>query len=638
MLRFKIEDIEEGEKREPKSFWAWVASFVAIGMSSFQIYTAAFGLFSSMIQRSIHLLFAFMIAILLFPALSRSPRNRPSVFDLLLIGFFLFAIGYLVIDFEELVYRVGLPNPLDLFTGAICIFFILEMSRRTIGFAMPILSVLFFLYAIFGSNLPGMLGHKGYSLERTVSHIFMTSDGIFGIPLGVSATFVALFILFSSFLEVSGAGNFFITLANSLVGRFRGGPAKVAVIASSCFGTISGSAAANVVGTGTFTIPMMKSIGYKPHFAGAVEAVASTGGMIMPPVMGAGAFVMAEFLGISYFDVAAAAAIPAILYYVAAFAMVHLEAVKNELRGIPREKIPRLKIVLKEGWHLLFPLGVLIYLLGISRASPMKAAFWSIVALFLVSLPFKNTRVTPSRLLSSLEKGAQNILPVASACACAGIIVGVLMLTGLALRFSTFLVEVSGGNLPLLLLLTMVASVILGMGLPATACYILLAVLAAPAIIKLGVNPLAAHLFVFYFGCISNITPPVAMAAFAASGIAQASPNKIGYCAMRLGIAGFIVPFMFVYGPALILKGTLIEIVTGFITAFIGAIALAAAVQGWFLGKTNLVERVLYGLAAILLIKPGIYTDIVGFILSTIALGSQKMRQKKQNIEPALPG
>lgn len=637
MLRFKIEDIEEGGKREPKSFWAWVVSFVAIGMSSFQIYTAAFGLFSSMIQRSIHLLFALTIAILLFPASSRSPRNRPSLFDLLLIGLFLFAICYLVIDFEELVYRVGLPHPLDLFTGAICILFVLEMSRRTIGLALPILSILFVLYATFGGNLPGMLGHKGYPLERTISHIFMTSDGIFGIPLGVSATFVALFILFSAFLDVSGAGNFFIALANALVGRFRGGPAKVAVIASSCFGTISGSAAANVVGTGTFTIPMMKSIGYKPHFAGAVEAVASTGGMIMPPVMGAGAFVMAEFLGISYFDVAAAAAIPAILYYVAAFAMVHLEAVKNELRGIPREKIPRLKIVLKEGWHLLFPIGVLIYLLGVSRVSPMKAAFWSIVALLLVGLPFKNTRVSPSRLFSSLEKGAQNILPVASACACAGIVVGVLMLTGLALRFSTFLVEVSGGNLPLLLLLTMVASIILGMGLPATACYILLAVLAAPAIIKLGVNAMAAHLFVFYFGCISNITPPVAMAAFAASGIAQASPNKIGYCAMRLGIAGFIVPFMFIYGPALILQGPLMEIATVFATAFIGAISLSAAMQGWFLGQTNLLERVFFGVAAILLIKPGIYTDIVGFILLTIALGSQKMRQKKQNIEPALP-
>lgn len=515
--------LEMGERtregvRDLKGFWALVASLVAISMSSFHIYTAAFGLFSSMIQRSVHLLFAFMIAFLFFPATIRSPHHRPSAIDLLMIALLSFSTAYLILDFEELVYRVGLPTILDLVTGAIYIVSVLEMSRRTIGLTLPLLAIVFLLYATFGANFPGMLGHKGYSLERIISHIFMTSDGIFGIPLGVSSTFVALFILFSAFLDVSGAGTFFISLANSLVGRFRGGPAKVAIIASSCFGTISGSAAANVVGTGTFTIPLMKSIGYRPHFAGAVEAVASTGGMIMPPIMGAGAFIMAEFLGISYFEVAAAAAIPAILYYVAIFTMVHLEAVKNELSGIPREKIPRLKLVLKEGWYLLFPLGVLIYLLGITRTSPMKAAFWSIFAFFCISFPFKNTRLTLGKLFSCLEKGAKNILPVASACACAGIIVGVLMLTGLALRFSTLLIEISRGSLPLLLALSMVASIILGMGLPATVCYILLAVLAAPAIIKLGVSPLAAHLFVFYFGCISNITPPVAMAAFAASG------------------------------------------------------------------------------------------------------------------------
>ncbi|MBI5969335.1 MAG: TRAP transporter permease [Deltaproteobacteria bacterium] len=595
-------------------------ALVAVSMSLFHLYTAGYMVFTAMVQRSIHLCFALTLIFLLYPAMARSPRMRVPLTDWALILLSVISCLYITINWEGLseAVRIAEPTWVDIILGIIATLLVLEATRRTAGIALPLVAIGFILYGFLGPYMPGILNHPGIPLNQFIGMNYLFSEGIFGVPLGVSASFVIIFIIFGGFLEESGGGKFFIDLACAFFGAVRGGPAKIAIISSGFFGTISGSAVANVVGTGTFTIPMMKRIGYRPHFAGAVEAVASTGGLIMPPVMGAAAFVMAEILGISYISVCIAAVIPAVLYYLSLFVFIDLEAAKTGLRGIPKEEKPQIKQVLRDGGHLLLPPVLLVYLLAVVQWSPMKAGFYAIVATVACAMLRKSTRLNFKKLVAALRKGATGALQVAAVCACAGIVICIVSITGLGLTFSSVLIQLAHGNLFLLLILTMIASLILGMGLPATPCYIILAVLAAPAIVEMKISPLAAHLFVFYFGCISAITPPVAVAAYAGAAIAGSDPMRTGYTAWRLGLAAFIVPFMFIYGPPLIMVGTFFEIIQASITSLIGVALLAASLQGFVLTHLRIVERIFLFGAALLLIKPGWKTDLAGLAIGII--------------------
>ncbi len=636
---------EKAGKRTLSGSMAILLTIVAISMSLFHLYTAGYMVFTAMVQRSIHLCFALTLIFLLYPAMAKSPRGRVPLIDWVFILLSVISCLYITVNWEALseAVRIAEPTLVDMALGIIATLLVLEATRRTAGMALPIVAIVFVLYGFLGPYMSGILNHPGIPLNQFIGMNYLFSEGIFGVPLGVSATFIIIFIIFGGFLEESGGGKFFIDLACAFFGVVRGGPAKIGIFSSGFFGTISGSAVANVVGTGTFTIPMMKRIGYRPHFAGAVEAVASTGGLIMPPVMGAAAFVMAEILGVSYVSICLAAAIPAVLYYLSLFVFIDLEAAKTGLRGIPKEEKPQFKEVIREGGHLLIPPALLVYLLAIVQWSPMKAGFYTILATVVMAMMRKNTRLDSRKLASALRKGATGALQVAAVCACAGIVISIVSITGLGLTFSSVLIQLAHGNLFLLLVLTMIASLILGMGLPATPCYIILAVLAAPAIVEMNISPMAAHLFVFYFGCISAITPPVAVAAYAGAAIAGSDPMRTGYTAWRLGLAAFIVPFMFIYGPPLIMVGTIIEIIQASVTALIGVAFLAASIQGFFLTRLVPVERIFLFAAALLLIKPGWMTDlagiVIGMIIAVIHVSRyRKERQPARSGEVAVPG
>ncbi len=604
--------------------WEKIIKIICICFSLFQLYTAAFGVFPAQIQRAVHLAFATPLIFLLYPATSKGSRSSMNPLDIVLalLGT---SIGlYMVVFYGDIMLRGGLPTFMDLFFGAMAVLLVLEAARRVVGLPISLIAALFIAYALLGPYIPGMLGHRGFAMKRILSHLYLTTEGILGLPLGVSATFVYLFILFGAFLHKSGLGKFFIDLALAATGHTVGGPAKVAVLASGLFGTISGSSVANVVTTGTFTIPLMKSIGYPAHFAGAVEAAASTGGQLMPPIMGAAAFVMSEFIGVPYVKIAIAAALPAVLYYLAVGFMVHMEALRLGLKGLPKETLPDPKKVLKDGGHLLIPLGVIIYML-VSGYTPLRAALVCIIATVVVAMMRKNTRLKVSDIMEALENGARGALGVAAACACAGIIIGIVTLTGLGLKMANGIIMLAGGSFFFTLFFTMIASIILGMGLPTTAKYIILASMAAPAIQKFGVPPIAAHMFILYYGIIADLTPPVALAAYAGAGIAGANAMKTGWVSLRLAIAAFLIPYIFAYDPSLLLIDTTIfQVMSVSVTALIGAFCLAVAGAGFWYGKLTLVERVIVFAAALMLIKPGIYTDIAGVLILAAEWWHQK--------------
>ena len=603
-------------------------SFIAVAMAVYHIWTGLKGPPEAMIHRSIHLAFALTLIFLLYPAKSSDSERKDLRWDLALLALSLASIGYIFLTYENIVTRFAYVHPLsewDMLFGALLIVLIFEATRRCIGMALPMTALVFLGYAYAGPYLPAALRHRGFSLEMIIDQTFMTTEGIFGIPLAVSATYVILFVIFGAFLEKSGTGQLFMDFASSLTGHSPGGPGKISCISSGLFGTISGSAVANVMVDGWLTIPLMKRAGFRSHFAAAVEAVASTGGQIMPPVMGAGAFVMAEFLGVPYSTIALHAAIPAILYYLALFMAIHYEALASGLRGVPREDLPKLGVVLINGGHLFVPIGILIYMMTLGYTAPY-ASLWSIAGVIIFSWARRATRLGPRAIWQALEDGAKNSLTVAAACACAGIVIGVISLTGLGLKFTSFVLSLTGFSLIPALVLTMLTGVILGMGMPTTAAYIMQAALLIPALIKLGVVPIAAHLFVFYFAIISAITPPVALAVYAAAGIAKSNLWTTGLAAVRLGATGFIVPFMFVYGSALVFVGTWGEILTALISAALGVVALAGGLHGWFLTSARPWERVVLIVGALLLIKPGIYTDILGLIFLAWVAASQKLR------------
>lgn len=500
--------------------------------------------------------------------------------------------------------------------GLAILVLVLEGTRRTVGLPIVFVALFFIVYAIFGRYMPSIISHKGYSIWRLVDNLVWTTQGIFGIPIAVSSTFVIIFILFGSMLDKLGAGSFFINFAYALTGHRKEGPAQTAVIASGFMGSISGSSVSNVVTTGAFTIPLMKKTGYSAEYAGAVEAVASTGGQIMPPVMGAASFVMADMLGVPYYRIALAALIPALLYFLSVSFMVNFQASKKGLKGVDKKDLPSAKKVLKDGYYVAIPLIALVYFLFIRMYSPMRAGVFTIFVLIGVSFFWtfiREKKFLTRELIDSLINGAKIAVPVAMACASAGIVIGIVSLTGLGVRFTQLIISLSGGHLFPALLLTMLSCLILGMGLPTTAAYIITSVLAVPALSSMGVPTLAAHLFILYFAIISFITPPVAISAFAASGIAGSDSMKTGFTAFRIGIAGFIVPFLFVYSPSLIFIGSWWSIIIYTIKAIVGVFLLAGFLEGWFFKQLlPIFPRLILGASAVFLIFPKVWTGILG--------------------------
>jgi len=638
-LNHEIEKAEERgkellEKFEGKTrvLEGWLNRFItliALGASLYHLLYAYFHPFFALDHRVVHWGFMSAFIFLLYPFSKKfSPKGRPSFFDLFFLILSLGICIWIFIFSHQILQRAGRYQPLDVIMGTLLVLLVLEAGRRTVGWSVPVVAIVFLLYALLGPYLPDLLAHKGYSIKRLSTYLSLSTDGIFSIPLGVSAQFIFLFILYGSILRKSGAGKFFTDLAFSLTGWTRGGPAKAAVISSCFFGMISGSSVANTVTTGTFTIPLMKKTGYPPYFAGAVEASASTMGQIMPPIMGAGAFIMAEFLGISYFKVCLAAAIPATLSFFAIFMQVHYRAVLMGIKGIPKADLPSLKETLIHGWHHLLSIFFLIYLLA-QDFSPERAVFWAILATIFCSYLRRESRMSISEIISGFREGATGAVEVAAACATAGIIIGSITVTGLGLKFSSLIIDLSMGYLILALPLTAIACLVLGMGVPTTASYIIISSLAVPALINYGVVAIAAHMFIFYFATRADVTPPVALAAYAGAGIAGANPSKTGYTAFWLGMAGYIIPFMFIYGPELMLIGKPIHILWATFTGVIGIVFLAAAIQQCMYQKTRWYETLMFFAAALLLIKPGLTTDIFGFVFGGAAFISQRLRKKK---------
>lgn len=599
-------------KRDSKTI-TWIVSVLATCLSLFVLYYAVFGTVVAMKQRAIVLLFSLVICFLLFP-LTKKQEEKLTFLDIVLAIVSIVVTTYVVMNFENFILRAGKPTQTDMIMGALAILLVLESARRTIGWALPGIAAFFIFYAYFGNHFPGLFNHKGYSFNRIINHLYISTEGIFGTALGVAATFVFLFILFGAFLERSGAAQYFMDVAISMTGRAKGGPAKISVISSGLMGSISGSSIANVVGTGAFTIPLMKRIGYEPKYAAAVEASASTGGQIMPPIMGAAAFVMAEMLGVPYIDIVIAAMIPAILYYFSLYMSVHFEASRLGLKGLPEEEIPPFWSTFFGGIQFLIPI-VTIFVVLFMGASPMKAAYIGIITLLLASAVKKATRLNWKAFIDAFKDAAVTSVSIVSATSCAGIIIGVVSLTGLGLKFTDFVISFAQDTLLIGLLLTMIASIILGMSLPTVATYIVLSVLAAPALVELGVPLIAAHLFILFFGVFADITPPVALASYAAAGIAKTSPMAASMTTVRVASIGFIIPFIFVYFPALLLQGNVGEIVMTVVTAILAIVAIAASLQNYFLIETNLLQRALLIIAGITLLIPEMYTDVFGFVI-----------------------
>lgn len=619
------EETEEGgsKKRELSGFWKKYTYIVGLIMALFHIYVLVFAPIAHWNLYSIHILFGFL---LVFPLYCGSKRSRKIVpwYDIILLLLGIFSVSYCLAEARGMAYRMGAaPTTLDLIAIGIIIVLLLEGTRRIYGFILPAIAVFFLIYCLIGNHIPGVLGHRGYSLSKTISYM-LGYEAIFGSPMNASATIVFLFIVFGAFLTMSGAGPFFIDMAMSIAGGKRGGPAKVAVISSALFGTVSGNSVANVVSTGAFTIPLMKSVGYKSKFAAAVEATASSGGQIMPPILGSAAFIMAELVGIPYSEIMMASIIPALLYFYTVFLMVDIEAAKNGLIGMEKDKLPEKKYVLCH-LYMLLPLVVLTVVLTVMGQSPIRAAAWGIITCIVIRI-IRTRELKPELLrliLDTLSEGARSACGMICACGTAGIVVGVLNMTGAGIKFTSFVFDIANGRLLLALLLTMLASLILGMGLPTSASYIICAAVAAPALIRMGLAPLQAHMFVFYFACISAITPPVAMAAYAGASISGAKPMEVGFTACKLGICAFIVPFMFCYAPSLLWIGSPGEIILTIITSLVGATLLAYGLQryaGFINTALGTISAAVLIAFSILLIIPGTLTDVIGIAGSVIVL------------------
>lgn len=599
-----------------------VIKAMLIAFSVFVIWMNVFSTLPEQIRRASFIGIVIFMAFILYPVKKNhaSKINKVPIYDFIMgiVGSGCFF--YYVVNFQTIVDRAGRLTTPDMVVGIVGILILFEICRRVVGVPILVVVACFILYAYFGG---------GFSVKRIIAHLFYTTEGVIGTPLGVCSTFIVLFILFGSFLDKTGVGRFFIEIANSIAGSATGGPAKVAVISSALQGMISGSSVANTVGSGSFTIPMMKKTGYAPEFAAAVEASASTGGQIMPPIMGAAAFLMAEMTGFEYSKIVVAAILPAFLYFTGIFLMVHFEAKKLGLKGLSKEEIPNFFSLMLSRGYLLLPLAVLVYCMMSGFTSSMSAIY-AIVTSIIVSMFRKDTRMTPKAFGEALENGAKNTIGVAVACSMAGMIVGVVTLTGIGLKLATGLLALSGGVTIVALFFTMIACIILGMGVPTTANYVIMATITAPIVVKLGVPVLAAHMFVFYFGIVADITPPVALAAYAGSAIAHSNPLKTGVTATRIAITAFIIPYVFAFNPDMLLvDGSLVSAIMITISAFIGMLGIATGMEGFMTTKLNIVQRIMCLLGGIFLIIPGSSTDLIGIILVIIVFAMQHMGTKK---------
>ena len=623
-------DPEEGE---PETRDNLIIGALAVAFAGFHLYTGIFGVLVPSLQRTIHLTFSVVLAFLMYPPFRRAKRGPAALVDGPLAAAALMAFGFYVWHQKAISEWITFVTPftrVDYVVSVLATLLLLEATRRSTGFPLAVVGALFLLYGKIGPWLPGALKHTGFSWQEIMESLYFGLNGVYGIPIGVSATYIVVFIIFGSFFEKAGGGRAIMDFGKYVAGQFRGGPAKIAVVTSALFGTFSGSAVANVYGTGTFTIPMMKRMGYRPSFAGAVEAAASTGGQIMPPVMGAAAFVMAEFIGVPYARIMAAAAIPAILYYLAIFVVVDLEAARIGLKGLPREELPRPRDLICQ-IHLMLPLIVLVWAL-VSGYSPMRAGVLAILATLAVSYVRKQDRMTPRHLLEAMAASGRRTVMIGVATAVSGVIIGIVTLTGVGLNFVGLVLSLSAGIPLVSLVLVMIATIILGMGVPTTVAYIIVAAVVIPALKSLGFATLPAHMFAFYFAVISMITPPVAPAALAAAQVAGAEFFQTGFTACRLGVIAFVVPFMFIYSPELLLMGSPPAVILAASTACLGVIALSLGIFGWYHEKLATLPRLLFAVGGLLLIKPGWITDLIGAAI--IVLGAFLVHRRRMGIRP----
>ena len=653
--------------REHKCWRQYITVIVSIAFCIFQLYATLSGTVPAQIVRASHLAFVQFLAFLLFPASKSMPKNTLPLYDVVLAFIGAGCWCYYITNFDAIVRRAGAYTPLDVVIGIVGIIILFESCRRIVGLPIMIIAGSFILYAFIGKYLPGFLNHRGYKLSRVVSHLYYTTEGIMGTPIGACSTFIFLFILFGACLEKTGIGQFFIDSCNAIAGGASGGPAKVAVLSSALLGTVSGSSVSNTVGSGSFTIPMMKKLGYRGEFAGAVEAAASTGGQLMPPIMGAAAFLMAESVGLPYITVVKAAVIPALLYFAGIFISVHLEAHKLGLKGLPKEEIPRfLPLFLSRG-YMIIPLVVIIFFLCAGKTATYSALM-GIVSIIIISIVVssvdvafgKKPRFSLNDLVQVLCAAARGVISVAIACGMAGIIIGVVTLTGLGLKLGAGLVALAQGKLFITLLLTMISSIILGMGAPTTANYLITSTITAIAIVHCVYGNgtpspeqlLPAHMFAFYFGIIADVTPPVALAAIAGAAIAKARPMKTAVNATKLAIGAFIVPYMFIYNPAMLMIGASAFSILGItLTALIGMFAISVGLEGYafartgFLNNFNLsqkikktfsfIERLCFVAAGLCCIDPKPATDIFGVVLLLLLIGLQILRRRRAAVKQA---
>ena len=622
-----------------KSLYYWIiiiCSWLSIGLAFYHLFVAVYGTPEGRSFRSVHLSVMMILAVFIYPVFRKSINDKiilpndekgnflrllGSIYDLLIIISIIFVQLWTTWDVETFMMRYGDKYIGDIIVGSILIFLVLDGTRRAVGWAMVFVAGFFMLHALYAHKFFGFFYGPPTRLAKYIDTLFMTSDGIYGIPLYVASTYIVLFIIFGAILIRSGVGRFFVDLAISLTGHRTGGPAKAAVVASGMTGTVYGSAVANVVTTGSFTIPLMKNYGYRPRFAAAVEACASSGGQITPPIMGAAAFIMAEFLEAPYSYVILAAIIPAFLYFVTIYFMVHVEAEKHGIEKIDKSMLPNVIDVLKSGWHMLLSLVVLIALL-IYGYTAMKAGFWAIISVIFLSFFKSNTRMSVVDLLGAFESGIKSTVPVTIACACAGIIIGSVFVSGLGLKFTQSVIDLSGGMLFPLLCLTAISAIILGMGMTTTAVYITVAALIVPSLIQAGVTPIAAHMFAFYFGVVSTITPPVALASFAGAAIAKSPPMATAVESSKVGIAKYIVPFAFIYNPSLLMEGSYLISLYSLLSVLLAYWSMTLGLEGYLNKPLNVYTRIIAFVSSILLLLPplSIFYGVSGFLLNGVGL------------------
>lgn len=615
---------------------SWICKIIFIVTSCLYLYTAGFGSMDEMIQRCVLILVAGFAVFLTKPITFGKDKRRNTLTRTLDWVFALAMVAtcvYIMVVWPDRSVSTRAKPMADSVIGTIMIAVLLLATYKTTGWPLVITCVVFLIYALVGPYMPGFLGHKGYTWTRIAETMYVSTQSIFGVPAGIAATYIVCFVIFGSFLETFGAGQWFVDIAFAGAGRFRGGPAKTAIASSALMGMISGSPAANVVTTGTFTIPLMKRMGFKPHTAGAVEAVASTGGMFTPPIMGAAAFMMAEFLGVNYSTVAGSAIIPAVLYYLSALLVVDSIAVKEHLLGLPSKELPSVRKVMRERGLMGLPIVFIIVVILLGW-SPMKAAFYATVLTFLLSLLSKETRPDVKRFFEALESGTKSVTSITISCAAAGIIVGILQLTGLATRMSVQLVNLSGGNIYVAAVLTAFITIILGCGMPPTPTYVILATCLVRPLTEMGATPLAAHMFIFMFACVGALTPPVAITAYTAAAIAKSNPNKTGFASFRMGIVAYIIPFIFLLNPAILLEGDTVEVILAAATAILGVFCLTGAIEGYMFRYWSIVSRVLLGAASLMMMIPGTVTDLIGIALVAIAFVLDKLIFKPRSPEP----